>query len=185
MWLWKTVLPMVAVVTPGMNRLISRSSCAVALGLLGVRTVVYPLLDYLGKTPISQDILFYIIQSLGDLGEHNSVDKQAIAARLVNILGLRDLDRFKGQHIVKLLCVLGEASSVSCLLDLLEDPRIDNYIRKSIAEAIAQLTHDEHSQSRLSCILEKTEIRDDVFRALWAVSRQVTARGPYAHNSSP
>jgi len=94
-----------------------------------------------------------------------------------------DLDRYKGQNIVRLLCALGESSIVPQLLDILENYGVERSIRKSIAEAIAQLAYDEQSQARLWLLLKDTDIQDDVFRALWAVSRKVTARKSFANSS--
>jgi len=119
----------------------------------------------------------HIVHALGNLSDHDTLDKQEIAHELVGLLASENIDRYRGQNIVRLLCALGESAIVPPLLDLLSATRIDRSVRQGIAEVLAQLACDERSLARLAALLETTDIADDVFRALWAVGRRVKGRG--------
>jgi hypothetical protein len=122
---------------------------------------------------LNQDVLLHVVQALGNLGEHRIIDKTEIASKLVEILSLENVDRFKGQNIVRILCALGENCVVKDLLTLLDNGVIERDIRQSIADAISQLGQDEDDLCRLTVLLENTDIIDDIYRALWAVSRRL------------
>ncbi len=154
-----------------------RASIAAALGMLGMSYVAPDLLRFLVDPNINQDILLHIVHALGNLSDHDTLDKQEIAHELVGLLASENIDRYRGQNIVRLLCALGESAIVPPLLDLLSATRIDRSVRQGIAEVLAQLACDERSLARLAALLETTDIADDVFRALWAVGRRVKGRG--------
>src|SRR5579859_2078254 len=153
-----------------------RGSVAATLGMLGSTTVIDELLKLIEEPGISQDLLLHILHALENLGDHNNVDKREIAARLVEILSSEYIDRYRGQNIAWLLCALGEHTIVPSLLILLTNQDIDRDIRQSIADALAQLAYDEQSVQVLTSLLGTSDIVDDVFRALWAVSRHVKSR---------
>jgi HEAT repeat protein len=148
-------------------------STLAALGMLGTRKVVKDLLTLMADPALSQDVLLNVVQALGNLGDHSSIDKREIAYKLVDLLSRKDVDRYKGQNIVRILCALGEHRIVPNLLTLLEQGVIERDTRQSIADAIAQLAREDDDLRRLRALLNTTDIVDDVYRALWAVSRRV------------
>ena len=144
--------------------------------MLGMRTVVSDLLELIEDPDISQDILLHIVHALATLGDHNSVDKQEIAYKLVELLCSVHIDRYRGQNIIKLLCALGEYMIEPDLLNLLSNSAVDRDIRQCAADALAQFAHDEQTLTSLTKLLHTTDIADDVFRTLWAVSRRVKSQ---------
>lgn len=153
-------------------------STLAALGMLGARKVVKDLLALMVDPTLSQDVLLNVVQALGNLGDHRGIDKREIARKLVELLSHKDVDRYKGQNIVRILCALGERRVVPDLLTLLEQGVIERDTRQSIADAIAQLAQEENDLHRLTVLLNNTDIVDDVYRALWAVSRRVRRTTP-------
>jgi HEAT repeat protein len=148
-------------------------SITAASGMLGERSTVQELLQLIERPEVSQDILLHIIHALGSLGEHDNVDKQEIACKLVDILRSERIDRYRGQQIVRLLSALEEPAIVPDLITLLAQSAIDRDIRQSIADALAQLAYDKQSLTELTVLLQTTDLPDDVFRAIWTVSRRM------------
>lgn len=149
------------------------TSIVIALGTLGVREVIHDLLNLFTDANLPQDMLPHIVHALSSLENHNSIDKQYIALKLVHRLMIPQLDRYRGQCILKVLDGLREPSIVPLLYEILANPAIDRSIRHGVADNIAQLAQDEETEAQLYTSLTHTDIPDDIYRTLWIVSRHV------------
>ncbi len=77
------------------------------------------------------------------------------------------------QQAIKVLCGIGVLETNKRLVPLLSDERLDVDVRGSIAAALAALAHDSSIIAEMTKSLQDERIFDDVFSALWTISRRL------------
>ena len=66
-------------------------------------------------------------------------------------------------------------------MPLLANQQVDQFVRRSIAEALESLVNDERTIRALVELLATSDIADDIHRALWSASRRVGIRISMTH----
>jgi HEAT repeat protein len=148
-------------------------SVIIAQGLAGESYVVDELLSLFIDEHLSQDMLSHVTRVLISVSNHETIDRHNIARKLVQLLLRSAQERYRGQCIVAALGELHDTEIVPDLCHLLTMTTIDRSIRCEIAACIAQLAQDEATEAKLYRLLAITDIRDDIYRTLWIVSRHV------------
>lgn len=141
-----------------------------ALSKLGERSVARDLVQLLSNWRVDMSVRKRIALALGDLGE------RSVAQDLVHLLFNKHVDIEVQEFIASALGSLDETSVVPDLLQLLSNKNISIGIRHNIASAIGKLADDEETVHSLAALIQKSDVADDIHRALWTVSRKARVR---------
>jgi len=145
-------------------------SIAGVLGTLGERAVVPDLLRFLTDDRLDKDLRLSSVWSLSGLGD------RSVVPDMMRLLADAGLDKELRGDIAKALGMLGDRTVVPDLLRLLADGKLDRSIRWSVIQTIGDLANDEATVSALATYLNMTESANDVYRALWTLSRRAGIR---------
>jgi hypothetical protein len=147
-----------------------RMSIASALGTLGDRSITPDLLPLLSKRDLNSYVRMSIASTLGTLGD------RSIIPDLLPLLADEHLDFSVRMNIASALGTLGDRSITSDLLSLLANEHLASDVCWSIADTIGQLADDEATTRGLAELLRQSDIADNIYRALWTVSRRARVR---------
>lgn len=150
-----------------------RGSIIAALGLLGERSVLDELLDLMAFPNLNHDVMLQGAYAIANLSHHQHIDKHNITCKLINILALPDLERYRGQQIARLLSTEADPTVIPALFSLLTNTAIDIAIRQEITNVIAQIADDPAILAQLETLLTRTDIGDDIYRTLWILNRKL------------
>ncbi len=153
-----------------------------ALSKLGNRSVISELTRLLGKYT-DLETKTYILCTLGKL--HSQSTSAELIKAFQDIISHRILvttdlayERLL-LHIVDTFSQTGDPSIVPYLLPLLSNRHFQRNTRVKFVNAIGQLADDEGCVNQLVKHLNGSDITDDVYRVLWAISRRLGIVVPY------
>jgi len=116
---------------------------------------------------------FVRYQIASALAEFGGVE---INSHLVRLLGDAQLDPERRRSIAQALGELGERSVAPELVRLLGDTQLDPELRSSILYSLENLVDDPLLVQKLALLLETSDVADDIYSALWAISQRMGIR---------
>ena len=153
-------------------------SIATTLGALGDQSIIPELRRLLSSSHSKTNVQLHIAIALGTLGDHS------VIPQLLQELSHPEINLSAGLNIAATLGALNESSVVPELLRLLSNPKIDPIVQTGIVKTLGQLANDEATLEGLATLLQDSVIADDMYRALWNISRRVGVRIFTADDSS-
>jgi hypothetical protein len=99
-----------------------------------------------------------------------------VNTNLIRLLADEQLDSGVRESIADALGTLGERTVAPDLVRLLADEQLHSGVRRKNAHVLGNLTDDNAMVYALATFLEISNISDDVYTALWKVSRRVGLR---------
>jgi hypothetical protein len=147
-----------------------RGGIAHALGTLGERGVIPDLLRLLADEQCDSNVRRSIAEMLGTLGE------RSVIPDLLRLLADEQRDSDVRRSIAEALGSLGERNVVPDLLRLLADEQRDWSVRLRIVAALGYLVKSESDILAMLKLLHKPGIADEIYEALWDISRREECR---------
>jgi HEAT repeat protein len=145
-------------------------SVATTLGVLGDQSVIPELLRLLTVFQNKPDVQMYIAIALGTLGDHS------VIPQLLQLLADPKISLSVGLNIAATLRALDDRSIVPEILGLLSDPQLDPIVQAGIVHVLEQVADDETTLRVLAALLPASVIADDMYCALWHISRRIGVR---------
>ncbi|HET9999958.1 MAG TPA: HEAT repeat domain-containing protein, partial [Ktedonobacteraceae bacterium] len=140
------------------------------VGSLGDAAMASALEPFMANSDIDLEIQAHIVNTLMLLGE------TSVVAKGLALLSNEAIEVQLRQQIADNLSIFGQHVQVEDLLQRLANRHIDKSVRRHIASTLGQLAGDESSVSALEKLLQTSDIKDDIHRALWEVKNRVNRR---------
>jgi len=148
-----------------------------------VRRGIASTLSKLGDFSIHQELLHILTQERIDLSVRQCLAStighfgdRSITSALLDMIDDTHINQYVRMKIAEALTLPGEYPIVHRLANSLFNEQIERNVRKSIAQALEYTANDYHIVELLAKHLYDTDIPEQIFSALWSISRRSGAR---------